>query len=137
MKNVYHKKGWILGINPSYVWPLTIALIKETCIGQSDKYLVKIKFRRYPTSSTSDLYEFIMSFFYHGKPEEFLLFICNFNMTLLATGTLDMDAKMPYSRTIFYRQLLRQFDLLSDDVKNIETLNVDYYIKGLVFYFPS
>ena len=31
---------------------------------------------------------------------------------------------------------LRQFALLSADVVNTETLNVDYYIKCLALYFP-
>ena len=30
--------------------------------------------------------------------------------------------------------MLRQFELLSTDVENIETLFEDYYIKGLVVY---
>ena len=30
---------------------------------------------------------------------------------------------------------MRQFDLFYADVENTETLNVDYYIKGLAFYF--
>ena len=34
-------------------------------------------------SSTSDPYEFNMSLFDHGEPEEFLLFIRNFNITLM------------------------------------------------------
>ena len=45
-------------------------------------------------SSTSDLYDFKMSFFDHGDPEEFLLIVHNFNMTLLYIGTLEMDVKV-------------------------------------------
>ena len=77
-----------------------------------------------------------MSLFDHGDPEEFLLFIKNFNMTLAATGTLDMDAKIHYLYTLVRGEELRQFELLSADVKNTENLNVDYYISGLDFYFP-
>ena len=64
--------------------------------GKSDGYFVKIHLCRYPTSSTFGLYEFNMSFFYHDNPEEFLLFIWNFNMTLAETGALDMDAMIQY-----------------------------------------
>ena len=92
MKNVSHNKGWILGINPSHVEPLTITLIKETYNGKPDKDFVKLKLRRYPTSSTSDLYKFKMYLFEHGEPDEFLLFIRNPNMNLVVTGTLEMDA---------------------------------------------
>ena len=55
--------------------PFPIPLIRETCNGKSDKDFVKLKLRRDPTSITSDLYEFNMSLFDHGNPEEFLLFI--------------------------------------------------------------
>ena len=43
---------------------------------------------RDPMSSTLDLYEFRMSFFDNGELEDFLLYVRNFNMTLVATGTL-------------------------------------------------
>ena len=37
---------------------------------------------------------------------------------------------------LFRGEALRQFDLLSADVKNIETfLDVDYLLKGLAWYF--
>ena len=95
------------------------------CNGKSDQYYVKLKFHIYPKSSTSDLYEFKMSFFGHGDPEEFILFICNFSMTLAETGTLDMDTNIQYLHTTGNGEALCQFDLLSADVENKETLNVD------------
>ena len=61
IKNVSHNKGWILGINPAHVEPSPITLSREMCNGKSDKYFVKIKSRRDPTFSTSDIYEFKMS----------------------------------------------------------------------------
>ena len=73
--------------------PPTIPLSKENHDGKSEKYFVKIKLRRYPTSSMSELYEFKMSLFENGKPEEFLLFVRNFNMTLAASGTLEAGEK--------------------------------------------
>ena len=88
-----------------------------------------------PTPSTSDLYDFKTSLFYHGDPEEFLLFIRNFNMTNAGTGMLEMDVKIQYLSTLVCGEVLRQFDLLSTDMENIETLNVDYGIKGLALYF--
>ena len=47
-----------------------------------------------------------------------------------------MDADIQYLRTLVRGEALNQFDLLSFDVENTETLNMDYYIKGLEFYFP-
>ena len=86
-------------------------------------------------SSTSDFYEFKMSLIGHGDPEEFLLFIRNFNMTLAATGMLYMDVKIYYLRMLVPGEALRKFYLFSADVENIETLNVDYYNKGLALFF--
>ena len=46
-----------------------------------------------------------------------------------------MDAKIQYLRILVRGEALLQFDVLYADVENIETLNVDYYIKGLEFFF--
>ena len=80
---------------------------------------VKLILRRVPTSGTSDLYEFRMSLFDHGNPEEFLLFVKNFQMTLAPTGTFEIEVRVRYLRTLVRGEALRQFDLLYDDVKNI------------------
>ena len=135
MKNVLHKKLEKLGTNPAHVKPPPIPLIMEMYNGKSDEDFVKLKLRRDPTYIMSDLYEFNMYLFYHGNREEFLLFIRNFNMTLAATGTLDMDAKIQHICTLVRGEELRQFDLLSADVENTEDLNVNYHSKGLVLYF--
>ena len=57
-------------------------------------------------------------------------------MTLAATEALYMDVKIHYLRMLVYGEALPQFELLSADLKNTETLNVDYYIKGLALYLP-
>ena len=93
--------------------PPLIPLIKETCHVNPEKDLVKLKLRIYPTSSTSDLYEFNMSLFDHGDLEEFLLFIRKFNITLAATRNLEMEANIQYLCTLLHGKALRQFDLLS------------------------
>ena len=76
-----------------------------------------------------------MSLFDLGEPEEFLLFIQNFNMTLAATGTPEMDAGIQYLIMLVRGEGLHQFDLFSADIENTETLNMEYYIKGLALYF--
>ena len=58
-----------------------------------------------------------MSFFDRGEPEKFLLFIRNFSMTTVATGNLDMDAKIQYFSTLVHGEALHKFDLLSADVE--------------------
>ena len=77
-----------------HVKPQPIPVIKGKYDGKSDKYFVKLKLHRYPTSSTSDLYEFNISLFENGNPEEFLLLVHNFNMTLAVSGALDTGAKV-------------------------------------------
>ena len=72
-----------------------------------------------------------MSLFGDGKPEEFLLFMCNFNMTLVASGMLETGTKSQYFRTLVRGKALCQFDLLSYDVEGTQTLDVDEIIKGL------
>ena len=66
--------------------------------------------------STSDPYDFKMSLFNNGDPEEFLLFVRNFNITLAASGTLEIGAKIQYIRTIVRGEALRQFESLSADI---------------------
>ena len=137
MKNVYHKKVWGADNNPAHVEPSFIPLVKETSTGKLDGYYVKLKLCRYPTSSTSDLYEFRMYLFDHGKLEEFILFVRNFQMNLSAIGTLETEAKAEYICTLFRGEALRQFESLSADMKNTETpLYVDYPLRVLVWYLP-
>ena len=71
MKNVSSKKGWMMGLTHPYVEHPSIPLIQETYDVKSDKYFVKLKLCRVPTSPTSDLYEFKISMFDNGGPEEF------------------------------------------------------------------
>ena len=80
--------------------PPLIPLIKSENYEKSDKYCVKIKLLRDPTSQKSDLHELKMAFFDNGEPEEFLLFIRNFNMNLEASGMLVDIAKIQHLRTI-------------------------------------
>ena len=66
------------------------------------------------------------------------MFVRNFQMTLAATGTLDMKAKVHYICTLVRGEFLLQFDLLSADVENTDTtLTVEYLIKGLACFFLS
>ena len=95
-----HNKGWNSGTNTAHVEPPPTPLIKEACNGKSDKYFVKIKLCRYHISITSDLYEFKVSMFDHSETREFLLFIRKLNLTLAATGTLDMDERNQYLCTL-------------------------------------
>ena len=74
--------------------PPLIPLIKSKSYEKSDKDRVKIKLLRDPISQKLDLHELKMALFDNGEPEELLLFIRNFNMTLKASGMLVAIAKM-------------------------------------------
>ena len=105
------------GTTHPHVDPPPIPLIKENNDGKPDKDFVKLKLCRYPTLPTYDLYELRMSFFDNVKLEEFLLLVCNFNMTLAASGTLEVDTKFQYLFTLVCREALRHIELLSADIE--------------------
>ena len=136
MKNVSSKKGYMTRMNHPHVDPPRIILIQEIHNGKSGKYFVKLKLHIYPMEYTSDLYEFKMSLFDNGDPEEFLLFVRNFNITLSASGALEVGTKGQYLCTLVHGEALLHFDSFSADVESTQTLNVDDIIKGLVQYFP-
>ena len=121
MNNVSHNKVWGMDTKPTHVEPSPIPLIKETSTSKSDEDYVKLKLRRGPTSSTSDIYDFRMSLLDHGEPQEFLLFVRNFKMTLAATGTLETKEKVHYLFNLFRGGVLYQFYFVSSDAKNTKT----------------
>ena len=61
---------------------------------KSYKDFVKLKFCRDLTSAKSDVYDFKTALFEIGEPEEFLLLVRNFDMTLTASKNLKKAAKV-------------------------------------------
>ena len=53
------------------------------------------------------------------------LFVCIFNMTLVAPGKLGMEVKLQYLFTLVRGELLHQFDSLYDDVEGTNPLTVE------------
>ena len=82
MNNVSQKKNCNWGSIQVYVNPPLIMLFKSKNDTKSDKYCVKIKLRKDPMWEKLYIYEFKMALFGSGKTEEFLLFICNFQMLM-------------------------------------------------------
>ena len=115
MNIFFHKKKWNVGVVQQHVDPPPTLLIKSKHDDNSEKDIVKLKLHRETISDNPDLYEFKISLFDNGGPEEFLLFIFNFNMTLLASGNLDPTAKPQYLCTIVCGEALHQFDSLYAD----------------------
>ena len=66
-----------------------------------------------------------MSLFDNGDPEEFLLFVLNFNINIAESGMLEMDAKIRYLHTLVRDKFLRQFYSFYSGVESMETLTVD------------
>ena len=83
-----------------HVEPPNTSLIKSNNNDKLDKDFVKLKLRKYPTSDKTDLYEFKMALFDNGKPEEFLLFVRNFNMNLAASAIMKTATKVQYICTL-------------------------------------
>ena len=94
MKKFSHNKKWNTWTAQVHVDPPPTTLIKSKNDNKSYKDFVKIKLRRDPTSENLDLYQLKMALFANGDPEEFLLFIRNFNMTPEASGTLKDGANI-------------------------------------------
>ena len=91
------------GMTQPHLDPSLILLIQETHNGILDKDFIKLKLHRYPNFSTSDIYEFKMSLFDNGEPEEFLLFFRNFNVTFVTSGKLEVGVKYQYFYTLVRR----------------------------------
>ena len=85
-----------------HVEPPPIPLIKKKYYVKSDKDIVKLKLRRDPTPSMSDLYGFKMSLFDNGNLGDFLLFVRNFNIYIVASGMMEVVTKIQYIRTLVH-----------------------------------
>ena len=116
MKNFLHHKNWNIVTVQLHVVTTPIPILESNNKYKLDKYCVKIKFRRDPTSQKLDLYEFKTALFDNGEPEEFLLFIRNFNMTLEASGMLAANKNIQYLHMLVRGEVLHQFDTLSSEV---------------------
>ena len=84
-----------------------------------------------PTSEKSNLYELKMAFFDKGEPEDLLLVIRNFNITLKASGTLKSGTNIQYLHTLAHVESLRQFDALSAEVDSAGPETLKCIISGL------
>ena len=118
-----------------HTYPPPITLIKEKNDGKSEGYSVKLKLNLDPTPSTLEIYEFKTSLFDNGDPEDFKLFFRNVDMTLVASGMLEAGAKYQYLCTLVHGEALHKYYLLSADIVGMETIKVDYIIRGIVQYF--
>ena len=77
-----------------------------------------------------------MALFKNSGPEDFLLFVCNFNMTRKMLGTLQAGANIQYCCMLVHGEVLRQFYMLSVDVENSTPLTWEDISLGLGTYIP-
>ena len=92
--------------------------------------------RRDPTPEKLDIYELKMALFENNEPEEFLLFVRNFQMTLEDSGGIATRAKIQYLCTLLRGEALHQLDMLSVEVGITTTRHSNCIILGLGMYFP-
>ena len=84
-----------------------------------------------PTPEKLYLYELKTTLFDNGYPEEFMLFIWNFNMTLKASETLNYGENIQYHHTLVHEEALYKFDTLSAEVGSATPENLTSIILGL------
>ena len=77
-----------------------------------------------------------MDLFDNGNPDEFLLFIHNFNTTLEEPGTLKASANIQYLHTLVRGEVLHWFDNFSDEVGSTTPENLTYisFFWCVLFY---
>ena len=83
----------------------------------------------------SDLYEFKMSLFDNGDPEELSLSISNFQITLEASEMLAAGAKIQYLCTLVQGKALHQTAVLSVGVRVTTSEHRKSIMLGLGTYF--
>ena len=77
---------------------------------------IKIKLHRYPTSEKSDVNKFKMNLFDNGKPEEFFLFMQNFERMLDPSVMLETNLKIQYIINLLHGEELFHSDTLCDQI---------------------
>ena len=80
-------------------------------------------------------YEFKTALFDNGGPEEFLLFVRNFNMNIEASVKLKANANILYPRKLVSGEALRRFHSLSAELESASPENLSSIILGLGTYF--
>ena len=125
MKNVYHTNECNSVVLQVHVEPPPTPLIEINHNYKSEKYFVQMELHRYPASYKLDPYEFKMTLFNNGELEEVWLFVRSFNMTLVASGTLDTAVNMQYLRTLVCGEALHQFDFLYSGAEVTNSLTAE------------
>ena len=127
-EELFVSKTFNQGAVQVHIQTLLIPLIKCKNDDKLDKYCVRIKFCRYPTSEKSDLYEFKIDLIDNRELEEFFLFIRNFQITIQASGTITTGTMIWYMLTLVRGKALRQLNTLSVDLGS----TTSEYLKAII-----
>ena len=130
MNNVSHKNIWHTGAKKN-VEPPPFRLIKSKNDTKSEKDQVKIKMHRDLRLEHLNMYEFNMTLFENGEPEETLLFVHHFNMLLNAYGMLSASSKLHYICNILHIGAIYQFDDLCIQIGSTAMAHLNQVILGL------
>ena len=86
----------------------------------------------------SGLYEFKMALFGKVQPEEFLLFVRNFQMTFQASGAISSSENIQYLCMLLCGESLCLFDTFLVEVVSMTTTYLNPIIFGLgTYFFPN
>ena len=96
MENVLNKKKWNAGVVQLYVEPPQNPLIKSKHGDKLEKYFVKIKLHRDPTSEKSDIHEFKMDLSDNDNPEDCF---CSFVISTLLSRCQERFRLLQISNT--------------------------------------
>ena len=80
--------------------------------------------RRNSESVGSETYEFKITIFENGAPEELLQFLTNGNKAIKVTGAMTAAVRINFLRTLLRVEALQEFDILAS--QNNGTTNAHY-----------
>ena len=75
-------------------------------------------------SGTSKTYKLKVQIFENGKPEEFLQTMKDLKTGIDRTGTTPATRKIQFQSTILYREAMRKFDIIIDQVGSTNNTNL-------------
>ena len=76
-----------------------------------------------------------MVLFDNIEPEEFLLFVWNFQVTLNTSGTIASSLKIHYLHTLLRGESVRQIDMLSIELESTTISHLNSIFLGLSMHF--
>ena len=80
--------------------------------------------RRNSASLGSETYEFKITIFENGAPEELRQFLTNVNKAIKVTGAMTVAVRINFLRTLLHVEALQEFDILAS--QNNGTTNAHY-----------